>query len=461
MTVVSVLHEIGKFMLHEITLFAAIGFLIGGIDELIVDMIWLIRITWRRLTIFTRFERATVQTLGCPEAPGNLAVFVPAWDEGPVIGAMVKHALAMFADQHVHMFVGCYPNDPKTLVTLAVPQSQRLTIAINKHDGPTTKADCLNTIWHSMLDYEVKHSMRFKAIVLHDAEDIVHPAEPAIFDRMIEIFDLVQLPVHPLIDSAAPWVSGHYCDEFAEAHAKALVVREAIGAAVPAAGVGCAISRLTLDRIAELNNALPFDASSLTEDYELGLRTRELGGRTALIRICERSGGPIVAVRAYFPSTIETAVRQKTRWTIGIALAGWDRLGWDKGWLENWMRLRDRKAPFAALVLTAGYASVLFYTLLWLATLLTGSGPAGIDPSIGLLLSANGCLLFWRLAIRAILVTREYDWREGLKSVPRTFIGNMIAILAARRAVFQYAQMLRTNTINWDKTTHHFPDQLL
>jgi bacteriophage N4 adsorption protein B len=449
---------IAEFALHEIILFAAVGLLIGGLDELLVDIIWIVRLCWRRLWIYSVHERATVQTLRAANEPGALAIFVPAWDEGKVISKMVNHALAAFSPHNVHIFVGCYPNDPGSIAALAHICSRKLTVVINEHDGPTTKADCLNAIWRSMITHESEQGITFKAIVLHDAEDMVHPAEPIIFDRMIEIFDLAQLPVHPLIDPTSPWVSGHYCDEFTEAHLKALVVREAIGAAVPAAGVGCAISRQMMARISDANKTSPFDANTLTEDYELGLKIRTLGGRTALIRISECSNGPIVAVRAHFPSTIEAAVRQKTRWTIGIALAGWDRLGWDHGWLENWMRLRDRRAPIAALVLSAGYAAALLLIAQLIVAVALGLAPPRMDPQIAGLLSVNGFLLLWRLIIRAALVTSEYDWREGLKSIPRTLVGNLIAILAARRAVLQYAQMLKTNSVTWDKTEHRFPD---
>ena len=67
-----------------------------------------------------------------------------------------------------------------------------------------------------------------------------------------------------------PLISGHYIDEFAEAHAKELLVRQWLDAAVPAAGVGVAIDWAMLGRIADARDGAPFDAASLTEDYELG-----------------------------------------------------------------------------------------------------------------------------------------------------------------------------------------------
>src|SRR3546814_4404647 len=67
------------------------------------------------------------------------------------------------------------------------------------------------------------------------------------------------------------------------------------------------------------------------------------------------------------PGSVEHAVRQKSRWIAGIALAGWDHLGWLGArfaggqaspwriWLARWMLLRDRRSPLAALVLLAAY----------------------------------------------------------------------------------------------------------
>ena len=127
--------------------------------------------------------------------------------------------------------------------------------------------------------------------MLHDAEDVVHSAELGLFDALIERADLVQLPVLPLIDPGSRFVGGHYADEFCEAHGKELVVREAIGAGLPSAGVGCAIARDALDALAGRNGA-PFDPDSLTEDYELGLAAQgEQGARPPSFG-CAAGAGP-------------------------------------------------------------------------------------------------------------------------------------------------------------------------
>jgi GNAT superfamily N-acetyltransferase len=62
--------------------------------------------------------------------------------------------------------------------------------------------------------------------------------------------------------------------ETAEAHARAMPVRDALGAGLPAAGVSCGFSRDMLEQIGEIrmmeSTDGPFAADCLTEDYELG-----------------------------------------------------------------------------------------------------------------------------------------------------------------------------------------------
>jgi adsorption protein B len=141
-------------------------------------------------------------------------------------------------------------------------------------------------------------------VVLHDAEDLVHPQELKLFSRLIGRAGVIQLPVVPLVDPASPWIGGHYCDEFAESHGKELVVREAVGASIPLAGVGCAIERGALGRLADQEGGRPFAGGSMTEDYEMGLRLGALGERTVFVRLPVVHGQPaVVASRGHSPAT--------------------------------------------------------------------------------------------------------------------------------------------------------------
>lgn len=439
-----------EFIMRETALFAAWGFLLLGASDLLVDFIWI----GLRLA-----RRPTPAGLPMAESPGRLAIFVPAWDEAAVIGSMLAHAQGAFGDADHFLYVGCYPNDPATIAAVRAAAGPRLRLVVGPAPGPTSKADCLNRLWERMVEDEAADGVPVKAVVLHDAEDVVHSAELRLFDSLVERFDLVQLPVLPLVDPNSRFVGGHYIDEFVEAHGKELVVRSAIGAGLPSAGVGCAIRRDALAALAAARGA-PFEPDSLTEDYELGLRLRMMGGRAALVRLAAGPGRPIVTTRAHFPATFDAAVAQKARWMTGIALAGWDRLGWDGGLAERWMRLRDRQSLLAALVLAAAYLAFLLWALPAAARLLTGWAMQPFTPTLSLLIAVNSGLLLWRLAMRFGFVACSYGWREGLRALPRTVTGNFIAIMAARRALGRYRSGGRTGGAAWDKTAHSFPHQL-
>lgn len=444
---------------YELLLFAAVGLFLGGLDELAIDLLWMARWLWRRITVYSRHPRASMATLPTSPQPGAMAVFIPAWDEAAVIGPMLGHALAQWQGEDCILFVGCYPNDAATLNIVAdiAFADARVLPVITDRDGPTTKAHCLNALWRAMRRHERANAMGFKGVVLHDAEDVVHADELRLFDYLLDRFALVQTPVLPLPDPTSRWVGGHYLDEFAESHTRAMIVREALGAALPSAGVGCAFSRDVMGRIAERMDGAPFDAQSLTEDYELGMRVRELGGVGVMVHIRDAAGG-LVCTREYFPTTLPDAVRQKTRWTIGISLAGWDRIGWSGGAMERWMRLRDRRAPLAAMVLTAAYLGAILQTVLTVAARFGLPGSAINDPLLAGLIAVTFPLLIWRLVWRVAFVAFHYGWIEGVRAVPRAFLGNIIAIMAAWRAMAIYLRMWRGEPPRWDKTRHRFPD---
>jgi bacteriophage N4 adsorption protein B len=228
-------------------------------------------------------------------------------------------------------------------------------------------------------------------------------------------------------------------------------VREAIGAGVPSAGVGCGFSRAALGRVVERFGAA-FDEESVTEDYELGLKLREMGGRGVFVRLPGKRGGAAVAVRAHFPDTIDAAVRQKARWQAGIALSGWVRLGWRGNLAEHWMRFRDRRAILSALVLLCAYLSGAS----WVVLNVFERAPEFSRLEMGLFAACTG-LMLWRLLMRAAFVTHGYGVAEGLASIPRAVLGNFIAMASARRALQSYVRLARGGPVTWDKTAHSFP----
>src|SRR5690348_11384421 len=442
----------------ELALFAGVGFLLFAVNDLAVDVIYFARSIWRSLTVYTRYPRAFASYFVFNKNPGLIAILVPAWDESAVIASMLKATLDRVDYDDYRIFVGHYRNDPASAAAIASVADPRIEAVEVLADGPTTKADCLNHLYDALIAYENAHDREAKAVVLHDAEDVVHRFELRIFDGLIDRAAVIQLPVLPLIDTHSRWVSGHYCDEFAEAHIKELVVREAVGAAIPLAGVGCAIGRRALAKLAAMQDGKPFAGASMTEDYEVGLRIGALGLKTMFVRIPAEPGDRgVVASRGHFPATLGTAVRQKARWLGGIALSGWDRLGWSGGLGERWMRMRDRRGPLAAVLLVAAYAAAFLWSQLWLAEALGAPIRARFDPRLVTLLTINGWLLAWRVLMRAFFTTSAYGLGQGLLSIPRLIVGNVMAMRAAARAVSLH---LGGAAKRWDKTRHIFPAEL-
>ena len=394
----------------------------------------------------------------------RLAVFVPAWREADVIGDMLQNCMRQWSAWagRYRIFVGCYPNDPYTAAAIidAARGNADIRLVLVEHDGPTTKADCLNRLWRALRADEIAEGYTAKAVILHDAEDSVHADELRVFNCLISRVGAVQLPVIPIRTASSRWISGHYCDEFAEAHGKNLVVRETLGASLPLAGVACAIERRLMGHLAQINGGRPFDAQSLTEDYELGIRMGAAGGRTIMARIWDHEGR-LVGTRSCFPDTLRTSVRQKTRWLTGIALAGWDRLGWKGNIAQKWMLCQDRKSIFGTIVVIAGYICLLLTAILAAAQVQGLYQPPAMRAEIIILLWLNSAFLLWRLAVRAGFVAALYGPKEALLSVPRSIVSNVIAIMAMRRACTNYLRHCFGAPLTWDKTAHHFmPDKL-
>ncbi len=155
------------------------------------------------------------------------------------------------------------------------------------------------------------------------------------------------------------------------------------------------------------SDGLPFASDSLTEDYELGLAIAAAGGRCRFVRV-RGDDGRLIATRAFFPDRFDTVVRQKCRWVLGIALQGWDRVGWSGGLIEYWMRIRDRRGPLTALVLLAGYALVLLTGLMGVAVATGLTQPVPLTPLLKGLLIVNALAFVWRVAMRFAFTAREY-----------------------------------------------------
>jgi bacteriophage N4 adsorption protein B len=438
----------------ELALFAGAVGLLFAIDDLAVDALWLAGIGNRPKPLPTvMLDRKALR----------YAVLVPAWRESEVLGTMLSVMAQRWPMNRVRVYVGVYPNDFATIAAVAdlVPQAPWLQLVILDRPGPTTKGDCLNSLWQRLADDRQHSRWLADAVLIHDAEDVVDAHELTAHDDALMTADYSQIPVAPLMHPQGRWISGHYVDEFAEAHLKELAVREAVGAILPTAGVGCAVRVATLDRIAAVEG--PFASGSLTEDYELGLKLAAVGARGTLA-LCTDPDGQLIATRAYFPRRFGDAVRQKTRWMLGIALDGWDRMGWPQRpaadeWdriATAWMLWRDRRTMLAAWALAAGYASLVLAAV---ANLLApgAASPYLADETLRLLAMLMTIIMAWRLLMRCLFTARAQGWRQGVLAVPRLIISNMVLIACSWRALTAYIAVRRGAARVWDKTEHEIP----
>ena len=338
----------------------SVVFFLSGVDELFFDFVYLTRRLYRKLVILPKHEPLTeAKLLAVPEK--LIAVMIPCWDESAVIRKMLTNTIRSVNYANYYIFVGTYPNDLDTQreVEIARESFDNVQRIVCPKDGPTNKADCLNWVYEGIKVFEKDHGLAFEIFVMNDSEDIVHPLYLKLFNYLIPAKDMVQLPVFPLPGAWWNLTRGHYLDEFAENHSKDMTVRELLSRSVPSAGVGSAYSRRALEVLAaETNNQL-FNINSLTEDYDFGMRLgkhdfKQIFVRHAIQRTVKKRGlfGGIrqvvrreyIVIREFFPGTLKTAIRQKSRWVIGIALQGWASIGWQGGFWTRYMLLRDRKS---------------------------------------------------------------------------------------------------------------------
>jgi bacteriophage N4 adsorption protein B len=449
----------------ELALFAGSLFLLLGVDDLAVDALWLSgigRVAPQRLPPTPQFGEAG------KVAPWSLALFIPAWREETVIRPMLARITALWDDQQLRIYVGTYANDDATraAVIAAAALDPRIHMVTNDCAGPTTKGDNLNSLWRALAVDRAAGAFMPEAIILHDAEDVVDAHELCAYRAALASADVVQLPVIPLLHPRGRFVSGHYCDEFAEMHYRALPLRVALGAAMPLAGVGCAMRLGKLDAIADRSGAGPFAADSLVEDYEVGVRLWAAGADARFAHYTS-TDGQLVATRAYFPHHYEAAVQQKARWVQGIALGGWDRLGWlvrtqspSRARLAAlWMLWRDRRALLAAVGIFAAYTAG---ALIIVAELVAPGARDLLWADRGwadILFTANALLLTWRLATRMWCTWQCYGWAQAPFAAVRSVVSNFILVHSCMRAVFRYRPARPGDAPCWDKTMHEFPAQ--
>jgi len=434
---------------------AALVILLSGLDDMALNVLCF----WSWVRTRTALGK---QTAYCQRPEKRIAVFVPLWREHRVIGGMVDHNVSAIDYDNYHFFIGAYPNDEPTLDAVRLLESRfsQVHLAVCPHDGPTSKADCLNWIYQRMLLFEEHYGGEFEIVITHDAEDLIHPESFSVTNAYADDFEMIQIPVLPLPTPFRNILHGMYCDEFAEWQIKDMPARQMMGSFIPSNGVGTGYTRGALEKLASTEHNLIFDPACLTEDYENGLRLHKLGCRQIFVPIARRQRS-IVATREFFPQTARSSIRQRTRWVTGIVLQSWERHGWHGGFAEAYWFWRDRKGLFGHPISLLSNLLFAYGLLTWLLAKFTGS-PWGLvqhamHPA---LLMATLVIQIIQTCVRMVCVGWLYGKWFALGVPLRTLCANWINTVATVKAVSVYFRArIRHEPLVWLKTEHAYPSR--
>jgi adsorption protein B len=476
----------------------AVAILISGLDDMLIDVAW--AAAWIRRKLLPQAPLFPPGARQLDSAPQHrIAILVPLWQEDRVIARMLEHNIAAIRYSDYHIFAGAYPNDQATQAAIrsAAGRFSNVHLALCPHDGPTSKADCLNWIYQHVCLHEEETGEQFEVLVTHDAEDLIHPDELRWINFYSTRYDFIQTPVLALPTPLWALTHGIYCDEFAEYHMRDMPVRPMLGGFLPSAGVGTGYRREALQKLAESSSNRVFEPEALTEDYENGLKLFRLGcsqafvpvvrgeregrkesenraetnGRTEANNCGEKSdgGGPDIAsrethdfvsprshdfvvTREFFPKDWSSALKQRTRWVMGIALQGWQRYGWAGRPGEVYWLWRDRKGLVANPLSLA--SNVMFVygaaTGMWMRA-------TPIAAHIAILTLGLQTL---RLAVRMACSARVYGVVFALGVPVRAVYANLLNSAATFQAVVRYSYArARGRPLKWVKTEHAYPSR--
>ena len=402
------------------------------------------------------FRRAAAKPATLP----NIAIFVANWREEDVIGKMVEGNLARIDIPQVSLFLGVYPNDTATrsvAEALAAAHPDRVRVIVNSLPGPTSKGQMLNEMFAQSFAVEQAPDL----VVLHDSEDVIDPRSFEIYARYADEYDFIQVPVFSLSRRRGAYVASTYMEEFAERHTRELIVRNALGAAIPSAGVGTCLTQALVRHFLKTRGQVLM-SGTVTEDYILGIEAKRSGFRSIFAALSARAedGADYVATREFFPQHLEASIRQKTRWVYGIAFEAMHTLGWRGQPWDIYFFLRDRKGMITNFLAPA---SIILMVLALAGLIDPETVPREMYRLLQWSLSFNLLATVFRYVARLSATYRVYgrlDWLGIAIRWPVSLYINMVATFRAWKIYLGESQ-LATSPIVWSKTAHDIPDDFL
>jgi adsorption protein B len=389
------------------------------------------------------------------------AIFVANWQEEEVLGKMVEGNLQRIPYQQVMLYLGVYPNDAGTLQVareLEATHPDRVRVVVNTLAGPTSKGQMLNEMFRQVFVSDDCPELA----VLHDSEDIIDPRTFVVYASYAKDHDFIQVPVFSLNRGKRAHVASTYMDEFAERHTREMIVRNAVGATIPSAGVGTCMTRRLIKHFLTARGQVLM-SGTVTEDYILGVEAKRAGFKSAFAAVsanAKDAGLDFVATREFFPKTLAASIKQKTRWVYGINFEATRKLGWSGDIWDKYFFMRDRKGIITNFLPPISLALLI---LLVLGFIDPAYMPQEIEGLFAASLWINFVALFSRYFIRVSASKQVYGIYDLHGVFIRWPIGMYINAVAVFRAWKTYLGESRfaTRPIVWSKTTHELPEDFM
>jgi len=385
------------------------------------------------------------------------AVFIANWDEEDVIGRMVDGNLARIDEPSVVLYLGVYPNDTGTLRVaneVAERYPGRVKVIVNSLNGPTSKGQMLNEMFEQVFSRDDSPDL----VVLHDSEDVIDPRSFAVYARFATRYDFIQVPVFSLQRRRSDFVAATYMDEFAERHTREMIVRNALGVAIPSAGVGTCLSRRLVQYFLQTHGRVLMPAT-VTEDYVLGVEAKRAGFRSVFAAVLADAdeGYDYIATREYFPQKLSASIKQRTRWIYGTSFEALHKLGWNASAWDIYFLIRDRKGAVANFLPAA---SLALWALVFVDFIEVDSMTDGMATLFAVSMVFNVAMSVVRYLSRIVSGYQVYGTIDWLGIALRWPVGVIINMSATYRAwkIYFGESDFATRPIVWSKTAHDLPD---
>jgi hypothetical protein len=201
-----------------------------------------------------------------------------------------------------------------------------------------------------------------------------------------------------------------------------------------------------------------FNDENLTEDYELGFRFHQLGLKMGFFNVIldMNNDASRISTAEFFPNTLWSAVKQRSRWIAGICFQNWKEHQWKGNLTAKYFMFRDRKPLFS--IIGAFLSNILFLYMVYVlaANIFKFANPDFVvryGSVLWYLMVANLFFMISRITHRFAFTYNWYGFMFASRSIFRLVIDTFVNFLAVLRSFKVYKQTKKK--VVWDSTTHY------